>query len=110
MRKEIDPHNYSSGRWLRHDNQERQSRFIGFDFEALGRKVIELCPGAGSIASCDIKEGGYNRVLLFHTDNGKRVVARLPFSVAGPSRLTTSSEIATIKYRKFDVDLVMSQD
>lgn len=34
----------------------------------------------------------------FTTDNAKRVIAKLPFKLAGPPRLTTNSEVATIKY------------
>ena len=73
-----------------------------FSFEALCRRVIELCPGAVSIASYEKKEGGFNRVFIFTCDNMKRVVARLPTPIAGPSRLTTNSEVATIKYREFE--------
>lgn len=96
----LDPHIYTCGRWLRRDKLECDSHYISFDFDALCRRVVELCPGAVSITSCKKKEGGFNRVFIFATDNGKRVVARLPFMVAGPSRLTTNSEVATIKYRK----------
>jgi hypothetical protein len=74
---------------------------MNFDFDALCRKVIALCPGADSITSYEKKEGGFNRVFIFDTDNAKRIVARLPFALAGPTRLTTSSEVATIKYCKF---------
>ncbi|KAH7081224.1 kinase-like domain-containing protein [Paraphoma chrysanthemicola] len=93
-----DPFNYTSGRWLRRDALQRESRKISFDFDALRRKVIEICPGANSITSYSKKEGGFNRVFIFHTDNAKRVVARLPFPVAGPQRLITSSEVATIHF------------
>lgn len=94
-----DPYTYTSGRWLRHNETEQKSRFIRFDFDALRRRIIELCPDASSITSYDKMEGGNNRVFIFHTDNGKRFVARLPFPHAGPSRLATVSEVATIKYR-----------
>ena len=97
----LDPYTYTSGRWLRSDELERESRFIGFDFDALCRRVIELCPDVSFITSYDKKEGGFNRVFIFHTDNAKRIVAKLPFALAGPSRLTTNSEVATIKYRTF---------
>jgi hypothetical protein len=96
-----DPHSYTSGRWLRRDKLERDSRYITFDFDALCRRVVELCPGAASITTYDKKEGGFNRVFIFTTDNAKRVVARLPFVIAGPPRLTTNSEVATIEYREF---------
>jgi hypothetical protein len=95
-----DPHIYTSGRWLRRDKLERDSRYILFDFNRLCERVVEMCPGAFSIAAYEKKEGGYNRVFIFSTDNGKRVVAKLPFSLAGPLRLTTNSEVATMKYRE----------
>jgi hypothetical protein len=65
---------------------ERELRYIAFDFDALCRRVIELCPGAASIASYDKKEGGFNRIFIFTTDNAQRIVARLPFALAGPPR------------------------
>jgi hypothetical protein len=75
-------------------------RYIHFDFNALQKKVIALCPGATSIASWEKKEGGFNRVFIFRTDNNERIVARLPFALAGPPRLTTNSEVATVEYCK----------
>ncbi|KFY13911.1 hypothetical protein V491_06221 [Pseudogymnoascus sp. VKM F-3775] len=94
----LDPHTYTSGRWLRHNNLEIDSRYITFDFDALCRRVIDLCPGATSISKCDKKEGGFNRVFIFTTNNAETVVARLPFAFAGPPCLATNSEVATIKY------------
>jgi hypothetical protein len=98
---DLDPHTYTSGRWLRHNDLEIDSRYITFDFDALCRRVIELCPGATSIATYDKKEGGFNRVFIFTTNNAETVVARLPFALAGPPCLATNSEVATIKYREF---------
>ena len=37
-------------------------------------------------------------MFIFTLNDGSRIVARLPFKFAGPSRLTTASEVATIKY------------
>lgn len=91
---------YTSGRWLRGDDTQRDARHITFDFEALCRRVIELCPGAASVSRCKKKEGGFNRVFVFTTDNGRRLVARLPFPIAGPPKITTQSEVATIRYGK----------
>lgn len=96
-----DPYNYTSGRWLHQDALQRTSRNIQFDFDALCCRIIALCPGASSITSYDKKEGGYNRVFIFNTDNARRVVARLPFPMAGPRRLLTNSEVATIKFCKW---------
>jgi hypothetical protein len=98
----LDPQAYSSGRWLRRDKLERDLRFIKFNFDVLCRKVLELCPEASSITTYEKKEGGFNRVFVFTLDNAKRVVARLPFALAGPPKLATVSEVATIKYREFE--------
>lgn len=96
-----DPYAYSSGRWLCWDKLERESRYIHFNYSALCKRVIALCPGAKSIASYEKKEGGYNRVFIFTMNNKRRVVARLPTRLSGPPRLTTNSEVATIKYCRF---------
>jgi aminoglycoside phosphotransferase (APT) family kinase protein len=77
---------------------EREARYINFDFDALCNKIISFCPGAHSIISYSKIEGGYNHVFIFRTDNAQRIVARLPFSVAGPARLSTDSEVETVKY------------
>ncbi|EEA19278.1 hypothetical protein TMatcc_009402 [Talaromyces marneffei ATCC 18224] len=94
----FDPHNYTDGRWLRNDQNERDMRYIGFNFDALCKRILELCPEADSISNCEKIEGGFNRVFVFTLNKSKRIVARLPFTLAGPSKLTTSSEVATIKY------------
>ena len=98
----LDPYKYTSGRWLRHDKLEHDARFLPFDFNALRTKVLELSPGAASITNYEKKEGGYNRVFIFTCDNSRRVVARIPTSVAGPARLTTNSEVATIRYSRHE--------
>lgn len=97
----IDPRAYTSGRWLRQDKVERDSRYIKFNFEALCQRIIDLCPGADAIATCQKIEGGFNRVFIFTLDNAKQIVARLPFPLAGPTKLTTASEVATVRYCEF---------
>jgi hypothetical protein len=47
------------------------------------------------------KKGVLTESFIFTTDNAKRVVAKLPFTPAGPPRLTTNSEVATMKYCEF---------
>ncbi|KAF2806520.1 uncharacterized protein BDZ99DRAFT_501336 [Mytilinidion resinicola] len=101
----LDPHAYTSGRWLRRDTSERESRYITFDFDALCEKVLTCSHGAASIISYEKKEGGFNRVFIFTLDNAKRVVARLPFKLAGPPRLTTTSEVATIRYLQMNTGI-----
>jgi len=91
---------YTSGRWLHRDEEQCASRYINFSFQELCKKVLHLCTEASHIISYEKKEGGYNKVFIFLLDNGKRIVARLPTRAAGPSTLTTNSEVATIAYSK----------
>lgn len=42
--------------------------------------MLSLCPEASHIVSYEKKEGGYNKVFIFHLDNKKRIVARLQYS------------------------------
>lgn len=97
---EIKPHTYTSGRWLRRDKLEIDSRYFQFNFGALCQKIIELCPEASYIKTCRKVEGGFNRVFVFTLDTAKTIVARLPFRLAGPAKLTTISEVATVRYCK----------
>ena len=95
-----DPHHYTSGRWLRSDELERRCRFVDFDFTELCKRAIDVCPGAKHLLRYEKKEGASNRVFVMVMDNDAKVVARVPFSVAGPPRLTTNSEVATMAYCK----------
>jgi hypothetical protein len=94
----LDPFTYTSGYWLKNDKLQREARHIEFDFSALCKKAIQACPGANRIDKIEKKEGSYNRAFLLHMNNDARVVARVPFGVAGPRRLTTNSEVATMAY------------
>ncbi|KAI0999343.1 hypothetical protein K3495_g8853 [Podosphaera aphanis] len=105
LQQVLDPHVYTSGRWLCEDELERKSRYIAFDFDLLCERVIKLCTGAVAIAKYHKREGGFNRVFIFTTDNAKCVVARLPFAHAGPSTLRTNSEVATIKYLQSNTNI-----
>ena len=71
-----------------------------FDFSALCKRAIHICPGATRIVNCEKREGGFNRVFLLTMDNGPCIIARVPKGIAGPPRLTTNSEVATMTYCK----------
>jgi hypothetical protein len=103
----ISPHEYTTGRWLKQDRLQRDARRLDFDFAALSAKAITLCPRARSISSCTKLEGGFNKAFLYTMDSGQRIVARIPTRTAGPRRLTTNSEVATITYSKRLLFLVL---
>lgn len=91
---------YTSGHWLRNDSKERKARRVDFNFEEVAKRVVSLCPGSKSITDVQKLEGGYSKVLVCTSDTGQRLVVKFPTFVAGPQRLTTNSEVATITYCK----------
>lgn len=93
-----DPYSYSDGRWLHRDELQRRLRYLRFDFALLCELAVNACDGASKVAEYEKMEGGYNRLFILTMDTGKRVIARIPTPVAGPPRLTTNSEVATITY------------
>jgi len=96
----MDPYIYSTGRWLKDDQLHRDARRVEFDFAALCARAVNVCNGATKVVSYEKKEGGFNRVFLLWLDNGVCVVARVPYRIAGPRRLITNSEVATLAYSK----------
>ncbi|PGH11609.1 hypothetical protein AJ79_04749 [Helicocarpus griseus UAMH5409] len=92
------PFAYTAGKWLHLDKLQREARYVAFDFERLCEKVLTLCPSAKAIESCEKIEGGFSRAFIMTTDDGRRVVAKYPTSVAGEPRFTTNSEVATVTY------------
>jgi len=101
----LDPCNHTGGYWLHQHDSQHAGRHIQFDFTALCRHVVKVCPGANTVISCEKLDGGFNRVFKLTLNNGVAVIARLPTSVAGPSRLVTNSEVATMIFCKFSCEI-----
>jgi hypothetical protein len=96
----LRPNEYTAGRWLKQDKLQHNARHLDFDFAALSAKAVALCLKARSVSACTKLEGGFNKAFLYTMDSGERIVARVPTHIAGPRRLTTNSEVATIAYSK----------
>lgn len=94
----MDPYNHTAGHWLQRDALQKRARHIQFDFAKLCDRVVTCCPGAKTVIDCQKREGGFNRSFIFSLDNQRKVVAKIPSLVAGPPRLTTSSEVATMEF------------
>ncbi|KZT64089.1 hypothetical protein DAEQUDRAFT_770014 [Daedalea quercina L-15889] len=91
---------WTKGTWLYNSEQQFAARRIRFDVDALIRKCVEAGNAASCISFKKFAEGNSNRLFVARLDNGREVVARLPFSVAGPARLTTASEVATMEFAR----------
>jgi hypothetical protein len=100
-----DPYSYTTGRWLNNDKLQCEARYVKFDFAALCAKAVNACAGAKKVIHYEKKEGGFNRVFVLCLDNGARVIARVPYRTAGPPRLITNSEVATMAYGMMGISL-----
>jgi hypothetical protein len=98
--------NYTSGRWLVDDLLHQKSRVLSFNYENLCTLVLSASPGAKGITAAEKKEGNNARILIFSLDTDEKVVAKLPFSIAGPRGLSTGSEVATMAYSKSSLFLL----
>ncbi|KAH0374032.1 hypothetical protein KCU65_g382, partial [Aureobasidium melanogenum] len=100
-----NPFLFSRGHWLSHDSARQTARQIHFNFPELCKGVVACSAGAKSVASWSKQDGHISRTLTFHTDNGKRIVVRLPTPAAGPAGRNVNSEVATVKYGPIEQDL-----
>ncbi|WPH00052.1 Hypothetical protein R9X50_00287500 [Acrodontium crateriforme] len=96
----FDPYSYSRGRWLDQDERRQKVRTLKFNFDALLDVAVNCSSGAREVVACEKRQGGFNRVFIIEFDNGSKVVAKVPMPFAGPSALTTMSEVATLRYVK----------
>ena len=89
--------NYTSGRWIYNEKQQLEARHIPFSVEALKKAAAEALGVPDSFDMIKVREGLFNRAFLLSNAEGIELIARLPTSLAGPERLTTASEVATLK-------------
>lgn len=99
--------NYTNKRFLANEQKAIDRRYVKFD-------VDRLCAVAGlsseqhsPVYAIEKMEGGFSKALLLHKEQGSQIVAKIPFSIAGPPKYTTASEVAVVKYRKSTVSIEM---
>lgn len=96
---------YTSGRWLWNERQQLESRFRRFDVSSLQQATCRAV-GANQCVSLEkIGEGNYNKAYRLATDDGQKVIAKIPHPNAGPPTLTTASEVATMEFARTILNL-----
>ncbi|KLO09775.1 hypothetical protein SCHPADRAFT_943361 [Schizopora paradoxa] len=95
---ENDLFEYTSLRWLCNDEIQRSRRYIRFDVDALCEIAAKACNAEECVSVRKIDEGSFNRILGLTLNDGREVIARLPFPMAGPPHLLTASEVATLDF------------
>ncbi|RAK95656.1 uncharacterized protein BO80DRAFT_368228, partial [Aspergillus ibericus CBS 121593] len=89
---------YTNGRFLVNEKAEMSKRYAKFDLTALCDTVSALPQICSPIATIDKMEGGFNKALLMTAQNGKQIIAKIPFPSLVPQQYTTASEVAVLKY------------
>lgn len=89
---------YTNGRFLVREKQQRASRYVKFNLE----KLCEIAASAGHsispIRAVEKLEGGFSKALLMQKEDGTELVAKIPCPNAGSARYTTASEVAILEY------------
>ncbi|PLN86072.1 phosphotransferase family protein [Aspergillus taichungensis] len=89
---------YTSGRWVWNERQQLQERYREFDILEIQKIAIESSSSGSCVRMEKVGEGSYNKSFKLTMGNGKTVVARIPNPNAGPTFLTTASEVATMDF------------
>lgn len=78
----------------------QKERFLPFDSRGLQDIAAKAAHGSAHdvVSFRKLAEGGFNRTFAISMKDGREVIARLPCSIAFPSRLTVASEVATLRF------------
>jgi hypothetical protein len=73
-------------------------RYLKFDVDQLCAVAASTGSTESPIRTIEKMEGGFSKALLMSKEDGTEVVAKLPFSIAGPPKYLTASEAAVLQY------------
>ncbi|PYH75683.1 phosphotransferase enzyme family protein [Aspergillus uvarum CBS 121591] len=103
---------YTNGHFLLDEETQLRRRYLKFDIDALCDLAAPAGGNLSPIRTIEKIEGGFSKALLLTKENGDKVIAKLPFHIAGPAALTTASEVAVLqcvkKYTSIPVPGVLS--
>ncbi|KAH6642459.1 kinase-like domain-containing protein [Boeremia exigua] len=94
---------YTNGRFLANEKKALDRRYLNFDIDqlcAVGASTGQQSP----VRAIEKMEGGFSKALLLCKEDGSEIIAKMPFSIAGPSKYTTASEVAVLQYCKDAMD------
>jgi len=91
---------YTNGRFLANEAEACNRRYVRFDIDQLCAVAAAAGESSSPITAIDKMEGGFSRALIMQKKDGSEVVAKIPFPIAGPTKYTTASEVAVLKFSK----------
>ncbi|KAH6638729.1 kinase-like domain-containing protein [Boeremia exigua] len=89
---------YTNGRFLVREKESCDQRYLEFDLDQLCAVAASVSSNKSPVRTIEKLEGGFSKALIMSKEDGTEVVAKLPFSIAGPSRYLTASEAAVLQY------------
>ncbi|KAH0837218.1 hypothetical protein FOPE_04644 [Fonsecaea pedrosoi] len=96
---------YTNGRFLTRDKQQRDGRYVKFDLEALCAIAASTGPSVSPVREVEKLEGGFSKALRIRRENGTELIAKVPCPNAGLAKYTTASEVATLEYVREHTDI-----
>jgi hypothetical protein len=88
---------YTNGRFLVRQKESCDQRYLKFDLDQLCAVAASAGISKSPIRMIEKMEGGFSKALLMSKEDGTEVVAKLPFSIAGPPKYLTASEAAVLQ-------------
>jgi hypothetical protein len=91
---------YTNGRFLVNEAHACKRRYVRFNLDQLCTIAASVGGPLSPIRTIEKLEGGFSKALLMRKEDGSEMIVKIPFSIAGPPKYTTASEVAVLQYRK----------
>lgn len=94
---------YTNGRFLVNEAHACNRRFVRFDVDQLCSVAASVGGPLSPIQAIEKLEGGFSKALLMRKEDGREIIVKIPFPIAGPPKCTTASEVAVLYYRERNI-------
>jgi hypothetical protein len=91
---------YTNGRFLVNEAHACKRRFVRFNVDQLCSVAALVGGPLSPIQAIEKFEGGFSKALFMRKEDGREIIVKIPFPIAGPPNYTTASEVAVLHYRK----------
>lgn len=91
---------YTNGRFLVNEAHACNRRFVRFNVDQLCSVAASVGGPLSPIQAIEKLEGGFSKALLMRKEDGREIIVKIPFPIAGPPKYTTASEVAVLHYCK----------
>jgi hypothetical protein len=91
---------YTNGRWLWNEREQLEARYRRFDVSSLKQAACQAVSAHECVSFNKIGEGNCNKAYRLEMDDGQKIIAKVSHPNAGPPKLTTASEVATMEFAR----------